>query len=130
VAGWDWFSIQLSNRTQYMIYVFRNGRGKAIQAIGTRIRRDGSTARIPQKKMKVTRLGTWTSPDTGYKYASGWRLKVPGGRLTITPRLRNQELSSELGKYWEGACGITGTINGKPVRGLGYTELLPPYPHA
>ena len=78
--------------------------------------------------MRLPRLGTWTSPATGHKYASGWRLKVPGGHLTITPQQRNQELSSELGMYWEGSCGIAGTINGKSVRGLGYTELLPPYP--
>ncbi|MEO5874627.1 MAG: lipocalin-like domain-containing protein [Streptosporangiaceae bacterium] len=128
VAGWDWFSVQLSNHTEYMVYVFRDSLGKAVHAIGTVVRANGTTVAIPRRRMGLKRLGTWTSPATRHTYASGWRLRVPGGHLIITPRLRDQELASSLGKYWEGACAVRGVINGEQVRGLGYTELLPPYP--
>ena len=36
-AGWDWFSIQLSNGQQYMLYFIRNESGQIVQTIGTRV---------------------------------------------------------------------------------------------
>lgn len=128
MQGWDWFSVQLDNGTQYMVYAFRNGKNQVLQTIGSHIARDGTATPIPEDELKVTPLGTWTSPKTGYTYSSGWSIEVPGGRLEVMPKIKNQELASAIGKYWEGACDVTGTINGQSVDGAGYTELLPPYP--
>jgi predicted secreted hydrolase len=54
---------------------------------------------------------------------------VPGGHLTITPDLVNQELnlaSTQGVVYWEGDVAVTGNIGGSPVVGAGYTEINPP----
>jgi predicted secreted hydrolase len=54
---------------------------------------------------------------------------VPGGSLTITPNVLNQELdllSTQGVAYWEGDVAVRGTIGGSPVTGVGYTEINPP----
>jgi predicted secreted hydrolase len=54
---------------------------------------------------------------------------VPGGYLTITPDMVNQELnllSTQGVAYWEGDVGVQGVIGGSPVAGVGYTEINPP----
>src|SRR5260370_1259100 len=43
VAGWDWFSVQLTNATQYMVYLIKDGDGQIVQKVGTLVKADGST---------------------------------------------------------------------------------------
>ena len=77
----------------------------------------------------ATATGSWTSPATRIKYGSGWKVTVPGGQLTVTPDLRNQEvdlLKTQMNVYWEGDVTIKGKIGGASVSGDGYTELVPP----
>jgi predicted secreted hydrolase len=127
-GGWDWFSIQLDNGAQYMVYLLKDGSGTIVHTIGTRINADGTATPVDPSQIHETVLGTWTSPNTSYTYSSGWRLDLPGGSLTITPEIRNQELhgvTAPAGKYWEGATAVTGTMNGSAVAGQGYTELTP-----
>jgi predicted secreted hydrolase len=54
---------------------------------------------------------------------------VPGGYLTITPDMVDQELnllSTQGVAYWEGDVAVRGVIGGSPVAGVGYTEINPP----
>jgi predicted secreted hydrolase len=129
VAGWDWFSVQLINGTQYMVYLIKDGNGQIVQKVGTLVNADGSTQALDPDSLSEVVLGSWTSPASGVTYSSGWQLKVPGGQLTILPQLKDQELRvvvSPAGTYWEGATTVIGAINGRPVIGQGYTELTPP----
>ncbi|CUU55121.1 Predicted secreted hydrolase [Parafrankia irregularis] len=129
-GGWDWFAIQLSNNTQYMLYFIKDENEQIVETVGTLVKADGSTVKLNPTQVSETPLGTWTSPHTGYTYDSKWTVTVPGGTLTITPKLLDQELSiSGLsnGSYWEGASSVTGTINGQAVTGQSYVELTPTY---
>jgi predicted secreted hydrolase len=128
-AGWDWFSVQLNNGQEYMVYLIKDGTGAVVDKVGTLINADGSTVDLDTSTLSDQALGYWTSPHSGYTYSSGWKVTVPGGYLTINPQLVDQELvvpSAPDGKYWEGTTTVTGTINGKAVSGVGYTELTPP----
>lgn len=129
-GGWDWFSMQLSDGQQYMLFFIRNKQGQIVETAGTRVADGGknitylTAANIGEKA-----TGSWTSPATGVKYGSGWKLTVPGGQLAVTPDLRNQEadlLKTQGTVYWEGDVTIKGKIGGATVSGDGYTELLPP----
>jgi predicted secreted hydrolase len=129
-GGWDWFSMQLSNGQQYMLFFIRNSKGQIVETAGTRVTHGGKTVTYlsaANSREKVT--GSWTSPATHIKYGSGWEVTVPGGLLTVTPDLRNQEVdlvSTQGTVYWEGDVTIKGKIGGATVSGDGYTELLPP----
>ena len=127
-SGWDWYSIQLSNHTEYMLYIIRDSQKRPLGAVGTYIAVDGSAHEIPSSDMRFEVLDHWTSPHTGGVYPSGWRVTLPGQQvsLTLTPLLLDQELVTARSTgvaYWEGAVGVSGTAAGKAVTGESYVEL-------
>jgi predicted secreted hydrolase len=127
-AGWDWFSVQLTDGEQFMLDFLRDSAGKVVQTLGTQSDAAGSVA-LRQGSFSERATGSWKSPHTGYSYDSGWQLGLPGGHLTVTPDLLDQELDVakiQGSSYWEGDCTISGVIDGKAVSGVGYTELDPP----
>jgi predicted secreted hydrolase len=129
-AGWDWFSIQLTNGRQYMLYFIRDNTGTIVQTLGTQVDLGGhKVTNLSPSGFSETATGSFTSPATGITYSSGWQLNVPGGTLTITPDQVNQELNLLAAQgvaYWEGDSAVHGVINGAPVAGVGYTEINPP----
>lgn len=128
-AGWDWFSVQLTNGQQYMLYFIRDTSGAIVQTLGTKVDLGGKTTNLDPASITETTTGSWTSPATGITYGSGWKVNLPGGSFTITPHLVDQELdllSTQGVAYWEGDVTVQGTIGGSPVSGVGYTEINPP----
>ncbi|MBL7488541.1 carotenoid 1,2-hydratase [Frankia sp. AgB1.9] len=132
-GGWDWYSIQLSNNTQYMLYFIKDANQQIVQTVGTLVHADGSTTNLDPTLISETALGTWTSPHTGHVFDQKWKVNLPGGSLTITPQLADQELyvpvvaNSTTGSYWEGSSNVTGTIDGQAVTGQSYVELTPTF---
>jgi predicted secreted hydrolase len=129
-GGWDWYSIQLSNNTEMMLYFIRNAAGNISSTYGDYVSADGKDHLLAAKAIQATVLARWTSPLTGAIYPSGWRLTIHDpqwqGTLTLTPQLKNQELNvcqSSGTVYWEGAVTIQGQANGKSLNGEGYVEL-------
>lgn len=127
-SGWDWFSIQLDDKTDYMLYVIRDAQKQPVGVFGTAIAADGTASEIPSSAIQTQALSTWTSPQTKGVYPSGWRVTLPAQRLTLTlkPLLLDQELVTAQttgNAYWEGAVGITGQRGGAPITGAGYVEL-------
>lgn len=125
-GGWEWFSIQLSNNTQYMLYFIHDADNRLVETVGTRVNADGTTTNLTS--VSRTPLGSWTSPHTGITYQQNWSIGVPGGTLTVTAQLADQELWNPLvpqGSYWEGSSTVTGTVNGQAVTGKAYAELTP-----
>jgi predicted secreted hydrolase len=128
-VGWDWFCVQFDNHEELMLYVLRDKSG-AINPVseGTWIAADGSSQRLPPGSFTVEKTASWRSPASGAVYPAGWHIVVPGRQadFTVAPAMADQEL--RLIKmapldYWEGACDARGSINGKNVTGVGYTEL-------
>lgn len=143
-GGWDWFSTQLDDGSEVMVYNLRDAAGVTIQTFGTYIPprtplSPQSSVLSPAPSVELTPaqftlapLGQWTSPATGITYPAGWRLQiaaagdVPAMALTYTPIVADAELDTRASTgvvYWEGDTTITGTKNGAPVRGGGYVEL-------
>lgn len=127
-AGWDWFSVQLNDKTQYMLYVIRDEQKKPISVVGTAVAPDGVASEIPADQIHITATGSWTSPHTQGVYPSGWKVSLPSRTLALTlaPALQDQELDTAESTgvaYWEGAVRIDGQQNGKPISGQGYVEL-------
>jgi predicted secreted hydrolase len=127
LGGWTWFSVQLSNNTQYMLYFIRDGQNRLAQVVATQVK-NGRTVHLPPSSVSETPTGSWTSPVTGITYPSGWKVTVPDGVLNITPLQKDQELvvaATLAGAYWEGDSTVSGVIDGLPVRGVSYAEVAP-----
>ena len=125
-AGWDWFSIQLNDRREIMLYRLRERNGTTTpQSSGSLIAPDGSVHYLPLDAFAIVPAGTWRSPHTHALYPSGWRIRVRGvsGTLVLTPTLKDQELANPGGTtYWEGAVRVSDARTGAKL-GVGYVEL-------
>jgi predicted secreted hydrolase len=129
LVGWDWFGLQLDDGWDVMLYLLRQKDGALDPASsGTLIDPQGRTRHLKLADFAVKTTATWTSPHTGTKYPGGWEITIPGAgyHLLLTPTLADQEIRAPApGKvtYWEGEVKISGTKNGAPLTGQGYTEL-------
>ena len=129
LRGWDWFSLQLSDRTELMAFILRKNRGGAGPASSaTLIDSQGQSRTISRDEFKLTVKDTWKSPHSGAVYPAKWRLQITPVSLdiTITPNLADQEMhtSETTGViYWEGSVSASGNKGGNPVTGAGYVEL-------
>lgn len=127
--GWDWFSVQLDDGRDLMLYQLRRADGSVEPfSHGTLVERDGRTRTLTSDAFRITPTGEWISARTKARYPMGWRLEVPSEalELTLSPTLTDQELIARtMGGivYWEGSVRVRGTSRGAPVTGLGYTEL-------
>ena len=118
--GWDWFSLQLNDGRELMLYQLRlkNGRLDAYSS-GTLIDPQGQSRALQSQDFEIRPVNYWTSPKTGVRYPSGWELKVKPAqlRLQVRPLMPHQELPLSF-TYWEGAVEVLGDVQGK-----GYVEL-------
>ena len=129
LAGWDWFSVQLDDGRELMLYQMRQKQG-GLDAFssGTWIEADGRARHLPREAFEVRVLGEWKSPHTGGRYPSGWHVRLPGEglELTLTPSIPDQELVAETMRgiaYWEGRVRVEGLQRERRVAGEGYVEL-------
>ena len=141
-GGWEWFSTQLSDQSQIMLYYLRDAQGNLIQSFGSYIPpcsttnpcqpssdKPVKTIALEQSDFEIKPTSQWTSPLTGIVYPSSWHVNikpkagVPSLDLEYRPRLANQELDTRKSTgvtYWEGAPAIVGAITAKPISGDGY----------
>ena len=127
--GWDWFSVQLDNDTELMLYIIRRRDGTPdVTSSGSLITNDGTVIHIRHDQLRVTPLAKWKSSKSGATYPMGWRIEVPFLQvaLRLDPLLRDQELLTGRSTgvtYWEGAVDVTGSMRNTAVRGEGYVEM-------
>lgn len=124
-VGWDWFSLQLSDGWDVMLYRLRRKDGTADPASsGTLIDPHGESRALNLSDFQILPSGEWRSPRSGARYPARWRLRIPREDLDleVRPLLADQELDVSF-RYWEGAVGLEGTHHGRPIQGHGYIEL-------
>ncbi|MCP4755224.1 MAG: carotenoid 1,2-hydratase, partial [Proteobacteria bacterium] len=126
-SGWDWFSIQLDDGREIMLFQIRQNDGTTNSfSSGSLVDAKGAVQRLKKGDFEIQVLDRWRSPDTKALYPSGWRIGIPGKEmeLTVVPYIKNQEHHHSFA-YWEGAV----KAEGKNLSGFGYVELtgyLPP----
>jgi predicted secreted hydrolase len=124
-VGWDWFSLQLDDGRELMHFQIRRKDGSTETASGgTLIDRDGRARRLLRDGVSIEVLDHWTSPESGGRYPSRWRLRVPSEELdlVVEPWLEGQEMRTSF-VYWEGAVRFSGLAARLPASGQGYVEL-------
>lgn len=123
-AGWDWFSLQLSDGRELMLYRMRRKDGTVDpHSAGTLVDPAGRTRPLSPARWDLRETGRRATAG-GTAYPSGWTLRIPAERLSLTvaPALPDQELRVSV-HYWEGAVDVRGEADGKPVSGSGYVEM-------
>ena len=123
--GWDWFSLQLDDQREIMLFLLRRQDGTTDFASGTVVHPDGSTTYLDGSVFTVTSQAHWQSPHTEGIYPSRWSLSIPQEQLAleVVVEIADQENRSGLIStlhYWEGAVRVL--QNGLQT-GKGYVEL-------
>ncbi len=119
--GWDWFSIQLDDGREIMLYQLRlKDGGIDNYSSGSIVNQNGDLTPLKAADFEIEVLDTWKSSKTGIDYPSKWRISIPGHdiELNVVPLLQDQELLHSF-IYWEGAV----KISGEGFSGKGYVEL-------
>lgn len=129
--GWDWFSIQLDDSTDYNLYSFRDQRGRIIHQYVNVMEADSHVDM--SRTFLVQKKGVWKNGITGRKFITDWQLIIPSRKdtLLLSAMNENQEIYSSLKRdffpsYWEGACAVEKhTADGRIVFGKAFSEHFP-----
>jgi predicted secreted hydrolase len=128
-VGWDWFSIQLADKTELMIYLLRQEDGGLNPASsGSYIDSLGNLRHLERSYFDISVLDSWRSKASRAVYPSSWQIKIPllGIDLVVASNLPDQEMRTTESTgvtYWEGSVSARGTKGGAPIEGQGYVEL-------
>ena len=122
INGWDWFSIQLDNHEELMLYRLRRDGSQADRfSSGTFVDAGGRAHHLRASDFTLQAAGTDGA------YPANWRISVPQLQLTIEEHtaLRNQELvgNGTTPSYWEGSVTYAGTERNQAIAGVGYLEM-------
>jgi len=114
--GWDWFSVQLDNQTELMLFQLRRKDGSIDPySAGTYIDAQGRPRHLAHDDFSLAPLRWWK------KYPVEWQIRVPSLSLSLEAKaaVDDQELDDKTGPvYWEGAV----TYSGSQI-GVGYLEM-------
>ncbi len=127
-GGWDWFAVNLDDRTDLTLSLVRAADGSYPLVYGTLVRPDGRVEHLPASAFSVTASKTWTSPRTGAAYPAAWQISLPADGLDIelAPTVPAQELDTRATTgvtYWEGSQRLRASRHGAPLGGEAYVEL-------
>jgi predicted secreted hydrolase len=114
--GWDWFSVQLENKTELMLFDLRRKDGAAdSNSSGTFIDAAGRAHHLSARDFTLKPVAWWN------RYPVRWSISIPSLKLQLECRatMPDQELATpHAAKYWEGAVDYSGS-----ARGVGYLEM-------
>jgi predicted secreted hydrolase len=120
--SWDWFSLQLENNIDAMIYQLRDKSNKPVLYMAS-ITQNGNTEMLMDTDFTLTPGKKWRSDKTGSSYPLEWNISIPKKNIKITTSsiINNSEFDARLttyNVYWEGAVKIQGSHTGS-----GFMEL-------
>ena len=124
VVGWDWFSLRLGDGRDLMVFRLRRGDGSADpRSSGTLVEATGELTHLKRDEIEVKVLEHWQSPETGARYPTRWKVRVPSASidLDVLALLASSELDGTATTgvvYWEGPVEAQGSSFGE-----GYVEM-------
>ena len=141
-VNWIEFSVQLPGSRQALKIGDVRQRSVGSLPYAMLIRRDGERVRsgllasartwdLADIRIKPIRSSQWTSPKSGKTYYLSYDVILAGnkangtGRLRVTARTPDQEISLSSRTVYEGLFTVKGTLLGKRVGGQAWGEIQP-----
>lgn len=124
--GWDWWSVQLDDDSEVMLFQFRDWSGELASQVGTLVAPDGATTALEGlDAFSIFSERTWTSPHTDGVYPLDWSVVIPVADLDLEVRaaIDDMEMHNPTQNYWEGPVTIAATRAGAATPGVGFVEL-------
>ena len=93
-VGWDWFSIQLDDQTELMLYLMRRKDGTVDPYLEWHFSEcEWFDSASRSQRLSGRSVARWKSPTSGANYPMKWKVTIPTG----TDRARNQSGISQAG---------------------------------
>ena len=122
---WTWMNLSMPGGDKIAVWDTVGARTKHTWA--TVLHKDGSYRVVGVEPLADGVSRTWTSPATGQKYPTRWRLRIPALHTQLDVRITgnpDQEIATpDGGGYLEAAATFTGRYEGRRVRGENYVEM-------
>ena len=128
--NYEWFSLQLSNGMDINLWnIFTNDNQipetPEYRLLSAYVEEDSS---FTLNDFELSRLQFFKTQDQQRTYAKQWRLVAQEYDIDLVITSANTNSELELPFYFfEGSTTITGTVDGVPVTGYGFAELLHQY---
>ena len=121
--GWDWFSLQLDDGRDVMVYRLRSVDDEASRfSAGKIVYPNGESRTLGPEAFKATPQDAWQDAE-GNRWPVAWTVEIPSEDLALDVEARfDQQHWTGAVSYWEGAVGVRDAETGKMV-GRGYLEL-------
>ena len=129
---YEWFSLQLSNGMDINLWNVFTEDNQIPDTITYRVFSAyvDDTTSVSNSDFDLERLSFAWMPDDQVCYSQQWRFTAdePALDLVMTVINPNQEVDLPF-RFYEGTMEIEGTVDGQPVTGQGFAELLHQYEH-
>jgi predicted secreted hydrolase len=128
-TGWDWFSLQLTDGSEIMLFhLRRKDSSPDPYSAGTYIDPLGRGRFLSASEFSLQPGKIWTSPGTGGHYPVEWTIRIPslGLEAAVATKLVKQEIAgngAQIPSYWEGAVDAIGVKQGNSLFASGYLEM-------
>lgn len=128
IPTWGWMSIKLENGETLSAWFPKSGDGDWA-AWATVLHPDGAHALVHAENIFATADNWYHNDDSPFTYPTKYTLRIPeyDAELVVSSDLPDQEVrNEEIGAfdYYEGACSVTGTWKGQPIRGFAFLEMI------
>lgn len=122
---WAWMNLSMPNGDKVAIWDVIGS--DAEDAWATVLHPDGSYELVAVEPLVQGASEPWTSPQTGQKYPTRFRVRIPSLRTELDVKVTGtpeQELVLVAGVRLEATGAFTGTYDGRRVTGEHYIELI------
>ncbi len=127
---YEWFCIQLSNRMDlniYNVFTANNEIPDNLRYNMMAVYKD-SLSQFTTSNYELERLAFQYMPDSLRCYSRKWRFTSPEENIDLTITIHHNRPEVFLPfRFFEGSTSVEGTVNGIPVTGKGFAELLHSY---
>jgi len=127
---YEWFFLQLSNGMDlniWNLFTPDNQQPRAPEYRHMSVYVD-TASQYTTSYFELERLAWVTSPVSGNSYSQEWRLTSVTNQLDLHFATIHHNAEVALPFYFfEGSTSATGTVNGEPVTGIGFAELVKNY---
>lgn len=132
-VGWDWFSLQLDDGSEYMLAQLRSQDQESDYAWANHMSSSNNIEYLEEEDFKLIPLDFWESPASGSRYPIQWKIELLGRTFVVKAEFSDQENRSLLFPgldYWEGAVRVEDESGNKIGQGFlemtGYGKSIKP----
>ncbi len=126
---WEWFSLQLDDGADVMIYQLRDKETNEPVLYSGSISKHGKTETLLATDFEVIPGKKWVSNQSNIAYPTEWVINIPSKNINLSVKSINESnefdaMLTTYNIYWEGAIKVQGSHTGQGFMELYYMDKI------